>query len=159
VGNLKQAKTPSINLYTSRVRGGHFTPLKQLVAVVGLVTLPNLIFGQERPEPEYLNVAYVYDSASNKLISLERQNASPAAKVKAFGTGGIKSTFEVPAIKSQVRFPSDQKLAFVFKAPPGLDPQISGRDRSTHPQEGPPRNPADAIQGLYGARRRQERSG
>lgn len=97
--------------------------MKYLAAVAGFMTLPTLIPGQERPEPEYLNVAYLYDSASNKLINLERQNARPAAKPKAFGYGGIKGTSEVSGIKSPVRFPADQQLALVFKAPAGLDPQ------------------------------------
>jgi hypothetical protein len=92
-------------------------------ASIAILILSLPIFGQERPEPEFLNVAYLYDSASNKLIGLERQNAKPAAKAKAFGYGGIKATSEVPGDKSPVRFPSDRKLVFVFRAPPGLDPQ------------------------------------
>jgi hypothetical protein len=87
------------------------------------MTVPSLILGQERPEPEYLNVAYLYDNTVNKLISLERQQARPAAKVKALGFGGIKGSSEITGIKSPVRFPADQKLVFVFKAPANLDPQ------------------------------------
>ena len=91
----------------------------------GWIILPCLILAQEKllPEPEYLGVVYVYDSASGILSNLERQSAKPAAKPKALGYGGIKSTYEVPGVKSQVRFPADQKLVFVFKAAPGLDPQ------------------------------------
>lgn len=84
---------------------------------------PVAVFGQERPEPEYFGVAYLYDGTTNKLINLERQVAKPAAKVKAFGYGGIKSVSEIPGVNSQVRLPADQKLAFVIKAPAGLDPQ------------------------------------
>ena len=40
--------------------------LMQLIAVAGLV-FPVLTFGQDKPEPEYLNVAYVYDSAAHAL--------------------------------------------------------------------------------------------
>ena len=95
-----------------------------MVAIV-LLTLPCAIVAQDRalPEPEYLNTPYVYDSASNKLINLERQNASMAAKGKALGFAGAKVTREVPGLKSPVRFPAGQKLVFVFKAPAGLDPQ------------------------------------
>jgi hypothetical protein len=95
---------------------------KQLVAV-GLLTVPSLVIGQEKPEPEYLNVAYVYDGTANKLVSLERQDAKAAAKVKALGFGGIKGSSEVSGLNSPVRFPADQKLVFVFKAPANLDPQ------------------------------------
>lgn len=95
--------------------------LKQLLAVASLTILPNVMLGQDRPEPEYLNVAYAYDSGSNKLINLERENASAAAKVRVFR--GIKGTSEIPGSKSQVRFSADQKLILVFKAPAGLDPQ------------------------------------
>jgi hypothetical protein len=72
--------------------------LKQFLAIASLTILPTVIFGQEKPEPEYLNVAYAYDRGSNKLINLERENASPAAKARVFG--GINGISEVPGSKS-----------------------------------------------------------
>jgi hypothetical protein len=99
--------------------------LKRLTVGSIMLIFACAVSAQDRalPEPEYLNTAYVYDAASNKLISLERQNSNPAAKSKALGFGGIKATSEVPGLKSPVRFPADQKLVFVFMAPAGLDPQ------------------------------------
>ena len=95
----------------------------RFLSLIPLLVVAGPVFAQERPEPEFSNVAYVYDSASGKLVNLERENARPAAKPKALGYGGIKSTAEIPGSKSPARFPADRKLVFVFKAPPGVDPQ------------------------------------
>jgi hypothetical protein len=75
------------------------------------------------PEPQYLGTVYWFDAAGAKLSTLDRARLVVAAKMKAFGYGGVKGTLQAPGQKAAVRFTADQKLEFVFQAQLNVDPQ------------------------------------
>ena len=72
-------------------------------------------------EPEYVNQFFLLDSASGKLMPLERQNAAMKSKAKGLGYGGASTFYQIKGPKSKVRFKAGQNLEFVVR---GYSPQI-----------------------------------
>ena len=66
-------------------------------------------------EPEFADVFFQLDAG--KLVSLERQTASIQGKASGFIVMNMKASWEIPGIKSPIRFHSDQPLDFVVRSP------------------------------------------
>jgi len=73
-------------------------------------------------EPEYNNVFFLLDAASDNLIELERQTLK--VKAHSHGFGGAESDLNLEGQKSPVRFKTGQKLEFIVRvSSPQTDPR------------------------------------
>jgi hypothetical protein len=77
-------------------------------------------------EPEFADVFFRLDLG--KLVPLERQTAAIQGRASGFIVMSMKASWEIPGIKSPVRFRSDQSLDFVVRslfAQSAVDPNTS----------------------------------
>jgi hypothetical protein len=113
------------------------------IVVFTLSALPLFtLLGQEAKkvqEPEYIGVVFYLDPAG-ALAPLERQQSNQAAKMKAFGFGGVQGSTSYKGAKSPVRFNVGQVIQFIVRVnAPGIEPdslvnmdvlKVSKKDRA-----------------------------
>lgn len=73
-------------------------------------------------EPDNFNAVVYLDTASGKVVPLERETASESTKLRALGFGGAKQVASVPGSSSPVRFPAGQSHTFAVRLAQGADP-------------------------------------
>lgn len=93
--------------------------IKKIFTVVFLIANTILLNAQaDYPVPDFSNKPMLYDSESNELTPLERQNAELTTKAKIGGSAGYY--FYEDSI-SDVRANSDGKVEFIIKP---INPEI-----------------------------------
>lgn len=84
-------------------------------SILGWTQTPGIPVAKEVvTEPEFADVFFQLDAG--KLISLERQTTFIQGKASGFIVMSMKASWEIPGIKSSVRFHSDQPLDFVVRS-------------------------------------------
>jgi len=67
------------------------------------------------PTPDFINQPYYYDSASNKLITLETTAGQLVTKKKTLGLKGSKQSLTMNDASSRVRFIAKTTINFIIK--------------------------------------------
>jgi len=67
------------------------------------------------PAPDFINQPYYYDSAGNKLTTLETTAAQLVTKKKTLGLKGSKESLVMKDASSRVRFISKNTINFIIK--------------------------------------------
>jgi len=83
------------------------SPVKQVQHLTETSTAINY------PVPDFDNVAYYYDEATNTLVDLEKLNYHVETKAKGLFGGAL--VMVIPGSSSKIRFTTDDKIAFIIK--------------------------------------------
>lgn len=105
--------------------------MKKIFLSVALLVAGCIVFGQQYPQPEFVNEVYCLKKGDGNevvLIRLEKSSSQPDTKLKMAGFGGAEYGYTIGGESSTVRLNGSQSISFVYVNSSSANTATVGRD-------------------------------